>query len=134
MATPPFIDAVHAAELLHVSQDTVLDWIKEGRLTRFSGPAGNPFLRSRDVLALAEEIGATAQPEPPKRMKSAAAKVQTRLTSDARWVDVSEAEIQDWASRADHPRRQAARTAALIAQQRLEFVVRAIDEVERGEF
>lgn len=133
MSTPPFIDAVHAAELLHVSQDTVLDWIKEGRLSRFSGPASNPFLRSSDVMQLADEIGAGAQPEPPKRVKSAAAKVQTRLTADSRWADVSDVEIRDWAARADMARRIAARTAALAAQQRLESVLRALDEIEHGE-
>lgn len=131
MSTPPFIDAVHAAEILHVPQDTVLDWIKEGKLSRFSGPPGNPFLRSRDVLALAEALGAIAEPETPKRVKSASARVQTRLTADARWSDVAESDIRDWAQRADSARRQAARKAATAARSRLELVLRVLDEVDR---
>jgi len=130
VSTPPFIDAAYAADLLHVSLDTILDLIREGKLTRFSGSASNPFLRSQDVLALARELGAASEPEPPKRVKSASAKVQTRLTADARWADITVDEIQDWAARADAPRRQAARKAAATAKERLEKVLQALSESE----
>ncbi len=131
MSTPlrrfAFVDATHAAEMLHVSVDTVLDWIAEGKLATFGGKPANPFLRSVDVAALAEQLGVLGD-EPPKRVKSATAKVQARLTSDSRWSDVSEEEIRDWARRADAARRQAARTAAAIAQHRLELVLQALED------
>lgn len=120
---PPFIDSVHAAELLGVSTDTVLDWVQAGRLSALGGKASNPFLRSADIQALAAELGLETQADGKKRVKSASAKVQTRLTADARWSDVSPEEIRDWASRADTARRQAARKAAETAMERLQQVL-----------
>ncbi len=123
----PFIDSVHAAEILHVSQDAVLDWIAAGKLRPFGGKATNPFLRSVDVQALREELGVSDE-EAPKRMKSASARVQQRLTADARWSEISDDEIGDWATRADNARRQAARTAAREARDKLATVLRVLDE------
>lgn len=132
MSTPltrfAFIDAVHAAELLRVSTERVLDWIAAGKLKAYGGKPSNPFLRSADVAALIDELG-VAEDTPVRRTKSASAKVQARLTADARWGDVSEDDIKEWAARADPARRQAARTAAMTARDRLETVLRALDEV-----
>jgi len=122
-----FIDAVHAAEVLQVSKDAVLDLVSEGRLRTFGGKPDNPFFRSRDVAALVEELGVRPE-EQPKRMKSASAKVQQRLTADARWSDVTDEEIRDWARRADPSRRQAAHSAAATAIKRLEHVLLVIEE------
>jgi hypothetical protein len=123
-----FIDSVHAAEILHVTQETVLDWIGEGKLTAYGGKPTNPFLRSGDVGNLAESLGVAAD-EPPKRTKSVTAKVQQRITADARWSDISIEEIREWATRADKARRQAARSAALTARQRLENLLAILEEL-----
>jgi hypothetical protein len=126
-----FVDSVHAAEVLHVTQDAVLDWIDAGKLKAYGGKPTNPFLRSSDVAALAAELG-VSDDEPPKRSKSASAKVQQRVTADARWSDVSIDEIRDWARRADSARRQAARTAALTARQRLDNLLSILEELSAG--
>ncbi|HCG00314.1 MAG TPA: hypothetical protein DEV93_07185 [Chloroflexi bacterium] len=126
-----FVDSVHAAEVLHVTQDAVLDWIDAGKLKAYGGKPTNPFLRSSDVAALASELG-VSDDEPPKRSKSASAKVQQRVTADARWSDVSIDEIRDWARRADSARRQAARTAALTARQRLDDLLSILEELSAG--
>jgi hypothetical protein len=123
-----FIDAVHAAEILHVSQDTIVDWVATGKLKAYGGKPGNPFLRSNDVAMLMRELGVQGE-ESPRRVKSATARVQQRLTADARWSDVGDEEISEWARRADPPRRQAARTAAATAIQRLERVLLVLDEL-----
>jgi hypothetical protein len=126
---PPFIDAAYAADMLHVPIDTVLDWVATGKLSPYGGRAGNPFLRSRDVMAVAEQLGIGEQePETPKRVKSGSARVQQRLTADARWSDVSDDDIRDWAKRADDTRRAAARKAATSALERLQTVLRVLDE------
>lgn len=126
---PPFIDAAYAADMLHIPLDTILDWIATGTLTPYGGRAGNPFLRSRDVLMVAEQLGLGQQEtESPKRVKSASARVQQRLTAAARWTDVSEDDIRDWAARADDARRAAARKAASMALLRLQMVLRVLDE------
>jgi hypothetical protein len=123
-----FIDSVHASEVLHVTQDTVLDWIAEGKLKAYGGKPTNPFLRSGDVATLAAQLGVPTD-EPPKRSKSASAKVQQRVTSDSRWSEVSIDEIRDWARRADSARRQAAKTAALAARQRLDNLLSILEEM-----
>ncbi len=132
MSTPltrfAFVDAVHAAELLHVTQDTILDWVAQGKLRAVGGKPTNPFLRSAEVASLLTELGVAAD-EPPRRLKSATAKVQARLTADSRWSDVSETEIRDWASRADPSRRQAARVTASGAMARLSAVIKVLDEL-----
>ncbi|HEY8686388.1 MAG TPA: hypothetical protein VIO57_12345 [Chloroflexota bacterium] len=122
-----FVDSVHAAEFLHVTQDAVLDMIAGGRLNTFGGKPSNPFLRSSDVAALAKELGVSAE-EAPKRMKSPTARVQTRLTADARWADIGEADLSDWVARADDARRSGARAAAQVARQRLERLIQLLDE------
>lgn len=133
MSTPltrfAFIDALHAAEMLHVTQDTVVDWVAAGKLRSYGGKANNPFLRSGDVASLMGELGVGLD-EPPKRTKSAFAKVQTRLTADSRWSEVTDDDIGDWAARADPSRRQAARQTVLAARRRLDAVIRSLDELQ----
>jgi hypothetical protein len=121
-----FVDSVIAAEALQVTQDAVLDWIREGRLKAYGGKPSNPFLRSVDVAALVQELGVVAAD--PKRTKSPTAKVQARITADARWSDISIDDIQSWVRRSDTSRRQAARSAAMTAQHRLSVLLEALQQ------
>ncbi|HEX6508198.1 MAG TPA: hypothetical protein VF221_11250 [Chloroflexota bacterium] len=125
-----FVDSVHASEFLHVTQDTVLDWIAAGRLRAFGGKPSNPFLRSADVVALAQELG-VQEDEGPRRTKSPSSKVQTRLTADARWADVNHDDIREWTARADDVRRAAARKAVEVARSRLDLLLAELDAVEK---
>lgn len=129
MNIPPFIDAVFAADMLHVSKDTVIDLVREGKLRKVSGQDSNPFVRTSEVAALAEQMGAAAAEQPGRRIKSASAKVRARLTADARWADVSEAEIRDWAARLDPAARAAARTAVRTTVARLSMLLQVLDDV-----
>jgi hypothetical protein len=130
VATPAFIDAAYAADTLHVPLDTILDLVAQGRLRTYGGRASNPFLRSADVSALATELGLgrAGEDEVPRRVKSPSARVQQRITADARWGDVSESDIRDWVRRADRTRLEAARKAAGIATQRLRMLLKVIDD------
>jgi hypothetical protein len=128
VSRPPFVDAVHAAEDLGVTLETVLDWVQAGRLQAIGGRSSNPFLRSGDVAALGSELGLPREEEAPRRQKSGSSRVQTRLTADARWSDIAEDDIRDWAIRADEARRAAGRKAAEIARQRLDVLLRMLDE------
>jgi hypothetical protein len=125
-----FVDSVHAAEFLHVSQEAVLDMISGGRLRTFGGKPSNPFLRSTDIAALAEELGVSNE-EAPRRTKSPTARVQTRLTADARWADIGEDDLREWAARADDARRSGARAAAQVARQRLDLLLHILDEPDQ---
>jgi hypothetical protein len=127
-----FIDAVIAAEVLHVTQDTVLDWVKEGKLTAYGGKPSNPFFRSADVAALVAQLGVTDD-TPVRRTRSPSARVQTRITADARWSDISIDDIRDWARRAEGSRRQAARSVAVAARQRLDKLIEILDELAASE-
>lgn len=128
MSVPVFIDAVHAAELLRVPQDTVMDLIAQGRLRTYGGRTTNPFLRSAEVLALVPELGVSETEEEPRRVKGPAARVRQRLTADARWSDISEDDIREWARRTDPAGREAGRTAARTALERLSTVLAALEE------
>lgn len=131
MSVPPFIDAVHAAELLRVPVEQVVDWVTDGRLTGFGGRPGNPFLRSAQVAALAEELGVRAE-EAPRRTRSASARVQQRLTADARWADLSDGDLEDWVRRADPVKRAAAVKVVHEAQERLERLLALLDAEQRA--
>jgi hypothetical protein len=128
MGTPIFIDSVHAAELLGVSQETVLDWVSEGKLRAYGGRPSNPFVRSPDVMVLASEMGLGPREDRPRRVKSGSARVQTRITADARWSEVSDDDIREWAVRADSTRKQAAMQAVAVARERLEALLRVLEE------
>lgn len=131
MSTPierfAFVDSVHAAEFLHITQEAVLDLISSGRVGTFGGKPSNPFLRSADVAALADELGVSPE-EAPRRTKSPTARVQTRLTADARWADIGEDDLREWVVRADDARRSGARAAAQVARHRLDLLVHILDE------
>lgn len=126
-----FVDSVIAAEVLHVTQDTVLDWIREGKLRAVGGKPSNPFLRSADVAILVTELG-VARDEAPKRSKSPSARVQQRITADSRWSEITADDISEWVRRADEPRRQAAGKAARTAISRLEALLASLEEGRDG--
>lgn len=119
MSIPPFIDAVHAADMLRVPVEQVLDWVSEGRLHGFGGRPGNPFLRSSEVQALVDELG-VAGAEPSRRVRSPSSRVQQRLTADARWPDICDADLLEWVSRADPIKRAAALKVVREASERLQ--------------
>ncbi len=121
MVAPVFIDAAGAADILRLPLDSVLDLIAEGRLKTYGGKSANPFVRSAEVNVLAAElgVGGVVEEEAPRRMKSGSTRVQTRITADSRWSEITEDDIQDWMRRADTVKRQAAKTAATAAVDRL---------------
>ncbi|HEX8919685.1 MAG TPA: hypothetical protein VF898_14370 [Chloroflexota bacterium] len=132
MSVPVFIDAAYAAELLHISPDAAADLIRERGFRTYGGPSSNPFVRSADILALIDEIGVKdEEASGSKRLKSGSSRVQTRLTADARWVDVEEDDIRSWLSRADSARKRAARTAAENAMSKLSLILALLDQ-DRG--
>lgn len=130
MSTPPFIDATYAADMLHMSRDAVLDLVSSGKLRPYGGRAPNYFFRTSDVVTLVAELGVQPESESPKRVKSASARVQARLTADARWSEVDEEDVREWAVRTDPARREAARKAALGAIRRLETVLAVLDQTD----
>jgi hypothetical protein len=130
VSTPVFIDTAYAADMLHLSVDAVLDLVRAGKLRPYGGRAPNYFFRSADVASLVPELGVPPEAEAPRRVKSASARVQARITADARWAEIGEDDIRDWAVRADPARRQAARKAAVTAKDRLEIVLRLLNEIQ----
>lgn len=129
MSSPVFVDAAYAAEMLHMPIESVLDLIKNRRIKTFGGHASNPFVRSADILSLVREVGVPDQSDvAPRKAKSSTARVQARLTADARWADITDADIELWAVRADASRKQAARTAVNTAIVRLRHVLQTLDE------
>ena len=122
------MDTPYAADMLHVTPDAVLDLVESGRLKPYGGRSPNYIFRSADVAAMQADVTDATHEKSVRPGKSASARVQTRLTADVRWADITEDDIRQWAARADGSRRQAARTAASIAMQRLDTVLQVLDE------
>jgi hypothetical protein len=126
----PFIDAVHAAELLGVDRADILEWIRQGRLASYGGKEQNPFVRTTDIERLATELGYTLASEQPKRRgtQDPVKRVQLRITADARWANVAPEDIDHWVRSLDESARNAARQVAKTAIARLEYVLRLLSE------
>lgn len=126
----PFIDASFAAELLDVQTADILQWIAEGKLTAFGGKERNPFVRTAQVEALARELGREVKQPSTKRRAAdnPVRRVELRLRHDARWNDVSEADIEAWVRDSDQPSRGAARQVAEATLAKLRRLLEALEK------
>jgi hypothetical protein len=130
VSLPVFIDAAYAADMLHMTQEAAVDLIASRNLRTYGGAPSNPFVRSADISALVTELGPVVEAEGTRRGKSAQVRVQTRLTADSKWAELSDRDIAEWAERSDRPRRLAARKAAEVAKDRLDKLLEKLNEVD----
>ncbi len=128
----PFVDATFAAEMLGVGLDRILQLVADGRLKTYGGRERNPFLRTADITALAEEIGQPLKvAEPSKRQADNPVKrVSLRIRADARWNQVSEADIDAWVREADESSKQAAGKVAAASIAKLKQLMDAVSRVD----
>lgn len=125
----PFIDTAFAAEMMGVPQSQILEWIAEGKLKSYGGKERNPFIRSADVEMLASELGRTLSTKKESRAaQNPVRRIQLRLRADARWNEVSETDIAEWARETDLSSRAAAAKVARAAIERLSALLAAVNE------
>lgn len=108
-----FIDAGEAARRLGIDRLTLDQWVKDGRIRPYrNGPS--VFFRVNDVEAIYKELhpdaelaqavaadesenAGTAKPLGlVKRQQDPQMRVYLRLQADAKWYDISEADIRAW--------------------------------------
>jgi hypothetical protein len=129
----PFVDASFAAELLGVQPADILEWIASGRLKTFGGKDKNPFVRTAEVEALASELGRELGAIVPKRRAAdnPVRRVELRIRHDARWTDITAADIEAWRREQDDHSLAAARSVAQTGRERLEQIIAVIDDSKR---
>ena len=103
-----FVDEGEVVRRLGVDRDTVLAFVKEGRLRAYPGVGKGSFFKLADLEALAAELhpvepAPTDDAEPvaddaaPKRPQhDPAYKVHLRLQADLKWYDLSEDDLRLW--------------------------------------
>jgi hypothetical protein len=129
-----FMDATEAAAHLKTDRLAILDYIKQGKLKTFGGKPSNPFVRTEDVLKLAEELQIATEEEAidPKNVhrNDPVRKVKLRIQQDAKWTEVDEAAIRAWAVELDKISYPRMRQVAVDAIAQLEKIMAILDEVE----
>jgi hypothetical protein len=104
-----FVDEGEAVRRLGVERDTILGWVRAGRLKAYPGVGKGSFFKLSDLTALAQELRpapeASAAPveEPsatevaPRRPQhDPAYKVHLRLQADLKWYDLTDADLRLW--------------------------------------
>ena len=147
--TPPsrfaFVDEGEAVRRLGVDRDTVLSFVRDGRLRAYPGVGKGHFFKVSDLDTLAGELrppapelesaeeASDATPVAPKRPQhDPAYKVHLRLTADLKWYDLKDDALRAWVRelRPDAYERQRANIAAVIA--RLQRLQALMDEAAAG--
>ncbi|HEY7985078.1 MAG TPA: helix-turn-helix domain-containing protein [Ktedonobacterales bacterium] len=141
-----FVDEGEAVRRLGVSRDTILEWVRSGRLKAYPGVGKGSFFKLSDLVALAREVApatpateavpateAPAAEAAPKRPQhDPAYKVHLRLQADLKWYDLSDDDLARWV-RELHPdgyERQRANIQLVIA--RLERLRALMDAAAAG--
>ncbi len=130
-----FMDAVEAAANLRTDRLTVLNYIQSGKLRTFGGKSGNPFVRTEDVLKLAEELhlndNEEATPDPKAvHRNDPVRKIKLRIQQDAKWPEIDQAAMRAWANELDLISFERMRQVARQAIVQLERIIEVLDETE----
>ena len=136
-----FVDEGEAVRRLGVDRDTILEWVRTGRLKAYPGVGKGSFFKLSDLLALAQPAApAEAMPAPeaapaaaPRRLQhDPAYKVHLRLQADLKWYDLTDADLRQWV-RELHPDGYARqRTNIQMVMGKLQQLVTLMDEAAAG--
>jgi excisionase family DNA binding protein len=140
-----FVDEGEAVRRLGVDRDTVLAFVKAGRLRAYAGVGKGSFFKLADLDALAAELHPPEPAEPapeaevgeedaaPKRPQhDPAYKVHLRLQADLKWYDLTEDDLRLWIRelRPDAYERQHTNIEHVIG--RLQRLLRLMEEAAAG--
>ena len=137
-----FVDEGEAVRRLDVDRDTVLAFVREGRLRAYPGAGKGSFYRVSEVDALAvtlwgaqaaqagqaTDADANATGASTRKVFDPAYKVHVRMQADLKWYDLADEELQAWV-RELHPdgyERQRANITQVIAK--LQRLVALMDD------
>jgi excisionase family DNA binding protein len=140
-----FVDEGEAVRRLGVSRDTILEWVRSGRLKAYPGVGKGSFFKLSDLTALAQELAPAADEAPapaaeapapdatPRRPQhDPAYKVHLRLQADLKWYDLTDADLRLWV-RELHPDGYARqRTNIQMVMGKLQHLMDLMDEAAAG--
>lgn len=146
-----FMDASEVARRLKIDRLTLDQWIRDGRIKAYRGVGKDSFFKTAEVEALygelypetsvaaaiaADESESAAAPSSQplqlgvRKKQDAQMRVYQRLLADAKWYDVSESEIREWARQLAPDGYDRNKKNALHAIQKLQYAVSLIEEAQ----
>jgi hypothetical protein len=141
-----FLDEGEALRTLGVDRDTLLAFVKEGRLRAYRGFGTGSFFRTSDLEALyaelrGEELAAEAEAEAEASTSEAqgtrkvfdpAYKVHVRLQADLKWYDLDDDDLRAWVREMTSDGYTRQRTNVTRVVERLQRLVQLMDEAAAG--
>jgi len=146
-----FMDASEVARRLKIDRLTLDQWIREGRIKAYRGVGKDSFFKTAEVETLYKELypetevavavaadeseSAAAPSAPPlqlgvRKKQDAQMRVYQRLLADAKWYDISEADIREWARQLAPDGYDRNKKNAQHAIQKLQYAVSLIEEAQ----
>jgi excisionase family DNA binding protein len=141
-----FMDAGEVTRRLKIDRLTLDQWIRDGRIKAYRGVGKDSFFKTAEVEALYKELhpeaaiadesaNAAAPSAQPmqlgvRKKQDAQMRVYQRLLSDAKWYDISEADIREWARQLAPDGFERNKKNALHAIQKLQYAVTLIEEAQ----
>jgi hypothetical protein len=138
-----FVDEGEALRRLGVDRDTLLSFVKVGRLRAYPGVGKGNFYKMKDLEGLYAELyaGRESTEEEPQQGEAAASgrkvfdpayKVHVRLQADLKWYDLEDEDLRAWAREMheDGYARQRANITMVIAK--LQRMLDLMDEAATG--
>jgi excisionase family DNA binding protein len=141
-----FMDVGEVTRRLKIDRLTLDQWIRDGRIKAVRGTGKDVFFRTAEVEALYKELhpeatvadesanvaAASAQPMQlgVRKKQDAQMRVYQRLLADAKWFDISDADIREWARQLAPDGFDRNKKNALHAIQKLQYAVTLIEEAQ----
>ncbi|HEV2237864.1 MAG TPA: helix-turn-helix domain-containing protein [Ktedonobacterales bacterium] len=141
-----FVDEGEAVRRLGVDRDTILGWVRSGRLKAYPGVGKGSFFKLSDLTALARELAPAEQPTPAAEAPAAEAgqaapgrprhdpayKVHLRLQADLKWYDLSDDDLRLWVRELHPDGYERQRTNIQMVITRLERLQTLMDAAAAG--
>lgn len=145
-----FVDAGEVARRLDIDRVTLDQWVKEGRIKAHRGVGRDAFFRAVDVETLYNELHPTselaaaiaederesaegAQQSPTRKKQDPQMRVYLRLQADAKWFDISEADIESWFKQLAPDGYERNKRNVQHTIKKLEYLVGLIEEAQNRE-
>lgn len=147
-----FMDIGEVVRRLKIDRQTLDQWVREGRIKAYRGVGKDSFFKTAEVEALYKEL----YPEAPvaaaiaaDQQESAALvptmqigvrkkqdpqmRVYQRLLADAKWYDVPDADIREWARQLAPDGYERNKKNAQHAIDKLQYIINLIEEKQNSQ-
>lgn len=144
-----FVDAGEAVRRLKIDRLTLDQLVREGRIRAYRGVGKDSFFKTADIEALYKDLhpeaatpaaiddqksdSAPAQPLQigVRKKQDAQMRVYQRLLADAKWYDISEEDIREWARQLAPDGYERNKKNAQHVISRLQYLVSLLEEAEK---